>query len=139
MRFLLDTNVVSEWIKPAPNRGLMSWLAEVDEDRTFLSAITIAELRYGIQRLPAGKRRRQLDDWLIADLLLRFEERVLPVDAEVADVFGRLVDRSEKAGRPIGIMDAFIASTAELHQLTLVTRDTSDFEHLLPGIINPWT
>ena len=138
MRFLLDTNVVSEWTKPAPNRGLISWLAEVDEDRTFLSAITIAELRYGIQRLPAGKRRRSLDDWLVADLSLRFEERILPVDAEVADVFGRLVDRSEKAGRPLGIMDALIASTAELHQLTLVTRDTSDFEHLLPMIINPW-
>jgi predicted nucleic acid-binding protein len=139
MRFLLDTNVVSEWTKPAPNRGLISWLAEVDEDRTVLSAITIAELRYGIQRLPAGKRRRQLDDWLIADLSLRFAERILPVDAEVADLFGRLVDRSEKSGRPLGIMDAFIAATAELHQLTLVTRDTSDFVHLLPALINPWT
>jgi hypothetical protein len=139
MSFLLDTNVVSEWVKPIPNRGLMNWLAEVDEDRTFLSAITIAELRYGVQRLPAGKRKRQLDEWLADDLLLRFEQRVLPVDAAVAEVFGRLVDRSEKAGRPVGIMDALIAATAELHHLTLITHDLSDFTHLLPSVLNPWS
>ena len=61
MSFLLDTNVVSEWVKPSPNAGLMKWLAEADEDSTFLSVVTIAELRYGIQRLPVGKRRHRLD------------------------------------------------------------------------------
>ena len=139
MSFLLDTNVVSEWVKPAPNPGLVAWLADVDEDRTFLSAVTIAELRYGIQRLPMGKRRRRLDEWLTEDLLLRFEQRVLPVDTPVADASGRLVDRSERLGRALSAMDAFIAATAEVHRLTLVTRDTSDFTHLLPSVLNPWT
>ena len=139
MSFLLDTNVVSEWVKPLPNAGLTNWLAEVDEDSTFLSAITISELRYGIERLTIGKRRRQLDEWLTNDLLLRFEGRVLPVDTAVADTCGRVVARSEKLGRPVGAMDALIAATAQVHQLTLVTHDTSDFAHVLASVLNPWT
>ncbi len=139
MNFLLDTNVVSEWVKPAPNAGLTAWLAEVDEDSTFLSAVTIAELRYGIERLAMGKRRRHLDDWLTNDLLLRFEGRVLPIDAALAERCGRVIARSEKLGHPLGAMDALIAATAGLHELTLVTRDTSHFAHLLPSILNPWT
>lgn len=138
MSFLLDTNVVSEWVKPMPNAGLASWLAEVDEDRTFLSAVTIAELRYGIERLAIGKRRRHLDEWLTNDLLMRFEGRVLPVDAAVADACGRVVARSAKLGRPLAAIDALIAATAQLHQLTLVTRDTCDFAHVLGTVLNPW-
>jgi predicted nucleic acid-binding protein len=139
MSFLLDTNVVSEWVKPLPNAGLTTWLVEVDEDQTFLSAVTVAELRYGIERLSVGKRRRRLENWLTNELLLRFEGRVLSIDAAVADACGRLVARSEKLGRPLGAMDALIAATAQLHQLTLVTRDTSHFAHVLASVLNPWT
>ena len=91
MSFLLDTNVVSEWTKPRPNAGVLAWLADVDEDRVFLSVVTIAELRHGIERLPAGRRRSRLDEWLNAELMLRFEGRILPVDGRVADECGRLV------------------------------------------------
>src|SRR5215470_2321087 len=101
MSFLLDTNVVSEWLKPQPNAGLVNWLADVDEGRTFLSVVTITELRYGIERLAAGKRRRRLDEWLREDLLLRFEGRVIPLDIPVADACGRLVARSEASGHPM--------------------------------------
>lgn len=139
MSFLLDTNVVSEWVKPAPNAGLMKWLAAVDEDETFLSVITIAELRYGMQRLPNGKRRRRLEEWLANELLVRFDGRVLAIDAVIADVGGRIVAHREKLGRPIAAMDAFIAATADVHQLALVTRDTSDFAHVLSSVLNPWT
>jgi toxin FitB len=139
MSFLLDTNVVSEWVKPSPNLGLLKWLAEVDEDHTFLSAVTIAEIRYGIQRLPAGKRRQRLDEWLTDSLLLRFDGRVLPVDSQIADACGRLVARSEALGRRLEMMDAFIAAAAELYKLTLVTRNTSDFAHMVPSVLNPWT
>jgi toxin FitB len=139
MSFLLDTNVVSEWVKPLPNAGLTTWLVEVDEDQTFLSAVTVAELRYGIERLSVGKRRRRLENWLTNELLLRFEGRVLSIDAAVADACGRLVARSEKLGRPLGAMDALIAATAQLHQLTLVTRDTSHFAQVLASVLNPWT
>lgn len=137
MTFLLDTNVVSEWTKPRPDAGVADWLARVDEDSVFLSVVTFAELRHGIERLPAGKRRKQLDEWLRSDLLLRFEQRTLPVDGAVADEWGRLVARHESVGRPIHAMDALIAATAQVHALTLVTRNASDFAASIKSL-NPW-
>ena len=138
MNFLLDTNVVSEWIKPHPNPGLIAWLEEVDEDRAFLSVVTLTELRYGIEHLAPGKRRRQLEDWLEHDLSLRFEDRILSIDSAVADACGRIVAQREKLGRPIEAMDAYLAATAEVHHLTLVTRNDSDFEGAVRSILDPW-
>lgn len=138
MSFLLDTNVVSEWMKPRPNPGLIAWLEEVDEDRAFLSVVTLTELRYGIERLAAGKKRKQLEDWLEQQLPLRFDQRVLSIDSAVADACGKIVARRESVGRPIEAMDAFIAATAEVHALTLVTRNASDFERTVRSILNPW-
>ena len=137
MSFLLDTNVVSEWVKPRPDAGVMAWLAEVDEDRVHLSVVTLAELRYGIARLAAGSRRTRLDAWLSEELPLRFEGRLLPVDAAVADSWGRLVARREAAGRPLGAIDAFIAATAAANGLTLVTRNVADFSDSVETV-NPW-
>jgi toxin FitB len=139
MNFLLDTNVVSEWVKPQPNQGLMAWLSQADEDQTFLSVVTITELRYGIERMVAGTRRRRLDQWLSEDLPLRFEGRILPVDATIADACGKLIARSETLGRPIEARDAFIAATAEVYALTLVTRNASDFQPTLKTILTPWS
>ena len=139
MSFLLDTNVVSEWIKPRPDAGVVAWLAQADEDRVFVSVITLAELRYGIERMAAGNRRRRLDEWLRNELPVRFEGRVLSIDGAVADAWGKVVARSEAVGRPISVTDAFIAATVEVHGLTLVTRNASDFESTLKAIVNPWT
>jgi toxin FitB len=138
MSFLLDTNAVSEWTKPRPNPGLIGWMESTDEDRVFISVITLAELRYGVERLATGARRRRLEEWLGHELPLRFEGRILPVDANIAEAWGKTVSRSDAAGRPIGAMDAFLAATAEFHHLTLVTRDVSDFQ-LLKAVFNPWT
>lgn len=138
MSFLLDTNVVSEWVKQRPDSGVMAWLDRVDEDRVFISVVTLAEIRYGIDRLAAGRRRERLDAWLRDALPLRFEGRVLAVDEAVADGWGNVVARREAAGRPIGSMDAFIAATANLHGLALVTRDEGDFEAAVDAIVNPW-
>jgi predicted nucleic acid-binding protein len=137
--FLLDTNVVSEWVKPSPDAGVVAWLAEVDEDRVFVSVITLAELRYGIERMANGSRRRWLNQWLRDELPLRFEGRILSIDGAIADAWGKVVARSEAAGRPIGVTDAFIAATAEVHGLALVTRNASDFEPALKAVVNPWT
>jgi len=137
--FLLDTNVVSEWTKPRPNPGLVTWLEEADEDRVYLSVITLAELRYGVERLAAGKKRAQLEDWLQNELPLRFEGRILNVDTAVADMCGRLVARREAVGHPIQLMDALIAATADAHSLTLVTRNTADFHRAVQSMLNPWT
>ncbi len=137
MSYLLDTNAVSEWVKPRPNLGVIRWMESVDEDRIFLSAISLAELRYGIERLTPGSRRNRLETWLQNELSLRFEERVLPVDDKVADAWGKVMSRSEALGRRMGLMDAFLAATAEVHHLTLVTRNVSDFP-VLAAVFNPW-
>src|ERR1035438_9272753 len=139
MSFLLDTNVVSEWMKPRPNPGVIAWLAEVDEDRTFLSVITLTELRYEIERMAAGNRRKRLQEWLEEELPLRFEGRILPIDSTVADVCGTVVARSEAVGRRMEVMDAFLAATAEIHRLTVVTRNASDFQPVVRSVLNPWT
>jgi predicted nucleic acid-binding protein len=138
MSFLLDTNAVSEWVKLRPDPGVIGWMDAADEDRVFISVISLAELSYGVERLPAGKRRKRLEEWLQHELPLRFEGRILPVDADVAEAWGKIVSRSEAVGRPIGAMDAFLAATAEVHSLTLVTRNVSDFP-LLKAVLNPWT
>ncbi len=138
MNFLLDTNAVSEWVKPRPNPGLIGWMESADEDRIFLSVVSLAELRYGVERMAAGRRRGWLEQWLQHELPLRFEGRILPVDTTVAEAWGRTVSRSEAAGRRMGAMDAFLAATAETHQLTLVTRNVSDFPQLRT-VFNPWT
>ena len=138
MNFLLDTNVVSEWVKPRPNRGVIRWLEEVDEDRTFISVVTPAELRYGIERMAEGARRKRLEDWLQDELPVRFEGRVLPVDAAVADAWGKIVAHREAVGRRIHAMDGLIAATAQVYGLTLVTRNATDFEPSVKALMDPW-
>lgn len=139
MSFLLDTNVLSEPVKERPNSGVLAWLSKVNEDQVFVSVVTITELRYGVERLAIGKRRERLDGWLRKDLISRFEGRILPVDLRIADACGGLMARSESKGRPMEARDAFIAATADVHGLTLVTRNTSDFELTQKAIVNPWT
>src|SRR5260370_14954746 len=128
MQCLLDTNVLSEWVKPRPNPGVVRWLAETDEDRIFLSVVTLTELRYGIERMATGKRRTQLDVWLRDELPLRFEKRIVPIDEIIADACGKLTARCDMAGRTIHAMDALIAATAIVNNLTLVTPITSDIK-----------
>ena len=137
-RYLLDTNVISEPSRPRPDPAVMAWLAGTDEDLMFLSVATLAEINRSVEKLPAGKRQRLLRAWLLEDLVTRFEDRILPVDAGVALLWGVLVARAERAGRDIEAMDALIAATAERHSLTLVTRNVADFAHLSLPLLNPW-
>ena len=139
MSFLLDTTVVSEWVKTRPNRGVVAWLADIDEDRVFISVVTLAELRHGIERMGASSRRKRLDEWLREELPQRFESRVLPIDAAVADAWGTIVAYRERSGRPMSTMDAFMAATAEVHGLTLVTRNASAFRTSVKTIFDPWS
>jgi predicted nucleic acid-binding protein len=139
MSFLLDTNVVSEWMKPSPNPGVVTWLTHVDEDSVFISVVTLTELRYGIERLAMGKRRSDLERWLQGELPLRFDGRILGVNEAVADAGGRIAARSESAGRRMQAMDAYLAATSVVYQLTLVTRNQSDFKAVLQTSLNPWT
>ena len=117
----------------------MAWLAATDEDRVFLSVVTIAELRRGIESLASGERRKRLENWLQEDLSARFEGRILPIDTQIANVWGKIVARRESSGRPIHAMDAMLAATAEVHALVLVTRNEVDFHLTLKSVINPWS
>jgi len=138
LNFLLDTNVVSEWVKPRPNANVVRWLAETDEDRVFLSVITFAEIRLGVEEMVAGWRRDGLTRWLQVELPARFEGRILGVDLAVAEGWGDLMARGSKIGLNLSVIDAFFAATAAAHGLTLVTRNTKHFERLGASLINPW-
>ena len=139
MSFLLDTNVVSEWVKPEPDSSVLRWFAAVDEDSVWLSVITFAEIRLGVERLKPGRRRAALSSWLENDLSARFEGRIIGIGLGVADSWGRIMARSAGAGKSISAMDAFLAAIVELRGLTLVTRNTKDFEALGVPVLNPWT
>jgi predicted nucleic acid-binding protein len=139
VNFLLDANVVSEWVKPRPNSGVVAWLETADEDRLFLSVATLAELSYGIERLPVGRKSAQLREWLEIELTGRFEGRVVVIDEAVAATWGKLLARADAAGRPVGAMDGFLAATAAVHQMTLVTRNEMDFAATGIKTFNPWS
>ena len=138
MSFLLDTNIISEGAKPRPNHRVMGWLASIDEEDLFLSVVSLAELRHGIERMGGGKRRTALELWLTDQLPARFNSRLLSIDAATADLWGHVVAQAQSSGRPVSAMDAFLAATAKQHQLTLVTRNTSDFEATGVRLFNPW-
>jgi len=138
MNFLLDTNAISEWVRPRPDPGIAAWLDEVDEDRTYLSVITLGELRKGVERLAGGRRRDRLDEWLTSELPDRFGDRTLPVDAAIADQWGRVLARADAAGTPVGGIDALIAATAIEHGLQVVTRNAGHFRHTGVDVISPW-
>jgi len=138
LNYLLDTNVISEWVKPRPEPNVVEWLADADDDRMSLSVITFAEIRLGVEQLPTGRRRDALKAWLEDELPMRFEGRILTVDVAVADAWGTIMARSGEMGISLGVMDAFFAATAQAHNLTLVTRNTKHFDSVGIALLNPW-
>jgi len=138
LNYLLDTNVVSEWVKPRPDSTVARWLAEADEDRVWLSVITFAEIRLGVENMAAGPRRDALRSWLQNDLPARFEGRIIGVGLVVAEAWGTIMAFAKKASASLNAMDAFFAATALARNLTLVTRNTKHFEKLGIVILNPW-
>nr|WP_246400987.1 type II toxin-antitoxin system VapC family toxin [Jiangella mangrovi] len=135
---MLDTNVISEGFRRFPDPEVIDWLDEVPEDTTFISAVTVGEVRKGIAKLPLGRRRSNLEAWLTDGLVLRFEGRILALDAEVADLWGRTVAACESDGRPVDPIDAQIGATALWHGLTLATRNVRDFAPMGVEVFNPW-
>jgi len=138
LNYLLDTNVISEWMKPRPDPNVARWLAEADEDQIWLSVITFAEIRLGIEEMAAGRRRDALLTWLENDLPARFEGRIIGIGLAVAAAWGVIMARSRKAGRSLNGIDAFLAAIAQVRGLTLVTRNTKHFESLGLELLNPW-
>lgn len=139
MRLLLDTNVLSEVTRPAPDARVLEWLDGLDEDRSFISVVSIAEIRRGVALMDEGRKREALAEWLTRDLPQRFEQRVLPVDEPVALAWGDLMGLAKRRGRGLSSMDGLIAATAVARQLTLATRNTKDFEGFGVELFDPWT
>ena len=138
MNFLLDTNLLSEVQRPAPDVKVLGWLDVVDEDRVFISVASIAELRRGIALMDAGRRRNALADWIAVDLPARFADRVLPIDRAIAEHWGDLMAQSRRSGVALSVMDGFFAATALASDLTLVTRNVRDFASFGVRLLNPW-
>ena len=138
MTFLLDTCVISELVAKQPNLHVVQWVDSIDEDKLFLSAITIGEIKRGIEKLADSSRKSALAEWLEGDLLLRFIDRILPIDISVMLVWGQLTADLEKQGRPMPAIDSLIAATCLQARLDLVTRNESDFAHSGVAVINPW-
>src|SRR5438128_887779 len=127
---ILDTNVLSEPSRPRPNMRVVSWLDTYGWDDAFLCTPVLAELRYGVERLPAGDRRNRLQEWVRKMEHEVFVDRILLLDRGAAHEFGKIVASRDRMGRPIGTMDALIAAVALTHRATLATRDISDFAEL---------
>ncbi len=135
---LLDTNVVSEPHRAKPDRAVQIWLNGQPAQDLFLCTPVLAELRYGLERLPTGARRNRLESWLQDLEQQHFADRILPFDQHAAHEFGRIMSRRERIGHPIKAMDALIAAIAVCHTAPIATRDVSDFADLGLELINPF-
>ena len=138
MRYLLDTNVVSEFTKSQPDSALVDWFRKHQNDDLFLSVVTIGEIQQGIARLPASQRQRDLDSWLNQSLLVAYADRILPIDTAVMIQWGTLTARLMGLGKKMPVMDGLIAATAIQHSLALVTRNIADFINTGLPLVNPW-
>lgn len=138
MSYLLDTCVISEFVARQPNEKVVSWLAQLEPDAVFLSVVTLGEIQKGIDKLPASKRKEELRLWLKDDLLVRFHDRLLPLQAGEMLTWGTLISEVEAKGTPMPLIDSLIAATALHHDLVVVTRDEEDFAPSGARLLNPW-
>jgi predicted nucleic acid-binding protein len=138
MNYLLDTCVLSEFTRRQPEPRVVDWLDSIDEEKLFISVITIGEIQRGIERLPDSHRKTELLVWMNTGLLARFAGRMVALDAPTMFLWGSLVARLEATGQPMGVMDSLILASALQNNLIIATRNVADF---LPGgvqVINPW-
>jgi predicted nucleic acid-binding protein len=136
--FLLDTNCISEVVRPNPEPRVLSWLEATDERLLYLSVLTVGEIRKGVAGLPRGRRRSRLESWLELELQVRFSGRILPIDAAVADRWGILTLEAKQKGLGIATFDGLLAATALHFNLTLVSRNVNDFASTPVLLLDPW-
>ena len=136
--FLLDTNCISELVRPRPEPRLLEWMEAADETMLHLSVLTFGEIRKGLAALPQGKRRTQMETWLEVDLQARFAGRIMPIDAAIADGWGLIAAGAKRRGKALPVIDGLLAATALHHNLTVVSRNASDFTPAQVHVLNPW-
>ena len=135
---LVDTNVISEPLRKSPERRVIAWLDSQPMETLYLSAISVAELRFGVASLPAGRRREGLRDDLERRIVPLFAGRVLPFDLLASQSYGVLMAKARAAGMAIGASDGYIAATAHANGMTVATRDTAPFEACEVPVVDPW-
>ena len=135
---ILDTNVISELIRPVPDPGVITWLDSLPAEETAITAITAAELQYGVRRMPDGRRKTGLSEAVNTVITNDFRDRVEPFDVRAADQYADLVTTREHADQPISTSDAQIAAICRVLNATLATRNTADFTGTGVDLINPW-
>jgi hypothetical protein len=136
---VLDTNVLSEALKPLPSVTVLHWLGAQEPASVFTTTITQAEILYGIETLPPGKRRVRLLAAVEKMFAAEFAGRILPFDEDAARAFAGIVAARDSAGRPISQFDAMIAAIARSHRAAVATRNIADFQHCGINVVNPWT
>ncbi|GAB6050101.1 type II toxin-antitoxin system VapC family toxin [Hydrogenophilus islandicus] len=135
---LLDTNVISEPLRAQPDARVVAWLDAQPLETLFLSVVTVAELRFGVARLPVGRRRNSLIEQLECQIFPAFAGRILPFDVAATQPYAEALANAQASGLAVGMADGFIAATALANRLTVATRDTSPFVAMGVPVINPW-
>jgi toxin FitB len=137
--WLLDTNVLSELRRPRPEPKVVAFVATRPLESLYISSVTLAEIRFGIELVADASRRAELNDWLTHKVRPMFDQRILPVTEDIMFKWRLLVEDGRKVGHTFAQPDLIIAATGLEHGLTLVSRDTSDFEKARAPVLNPWT
>lgn len=135
---LLDTNVISEPLRLSADPGVLAWIDAQHIETLYMAAISLAELRFGVAALPAGKRKTTLHQQLEQRVIPLFKGRILPFDAEASVVYAELRAHARSRGKAIGTADGYIAATAATNNLVIATRDMAPFEAVGLEVINPW-
>jgi len=136
--YLLDTNCVSELVCPKPEPRVIEWVDAADEATLYLSVLTLGEIRKGVASLPPSKRRARLETWLEVDLKARFAGRIVPVVAAISDRWGSIAAEAKRKGKVLPVIDGLLAATALHHNLTVVSRNGSDFKPSQVRVLDPW-
>jgi len=138
MKYLLDTCVISEAIKPRADKNVISWMQNQDEESLYLSVLTFGEIEKGIEKSSDEARKRKLQLWVEEDLKKRFEGRIVPINIDVSVKWGAIQGNAELLGKPMPTIDGLIAVSGLVHNCIVVTRNVSDMEQSTVELLNPW-
>ena len=138
MKYLIDTCVIGEVVKPKPSIKVLSWLKKQKESKLYISVLTLGEISKGIEKVKDEKRKKELHLWLTDDLQERFTGRILPVNEQVAMTWGQVQGKAELRGKSMPAIDGLIAATALVFNMIVVTRNTSDMEESGVVLLDPW-
>lgn len=138
MKYLLDTCLISELTKTAPNKKVVDWVLRENEKDLYISVLTFGELNKGIEKLAESQKKEALRAWVKNELSHRFHDRIIGIDIHISVIWGKIQCDAEKKGRPMPVIDSLIAATGIAHDFIVVARNTSDMEQSGAKLFNPW-